>query len=365
MIAHTNTWLENTRRTRNCCAVLASVLMIFSACSSPLVSNTGTYTPAPGETGDPKVDAPDSQSVFPQSSTESELTGSCFGGEHRSARIAFVVDNSGSNNRTPGVIQSPAPGSFYEGTDATRVSPAVPEDTGDGYTFRQLSLFTLIRSLSDLNLTLRSQYEGWPGIEVGIASFPKSFSDLSSLDLVSGQSEALPALMTNLSTTVQTPERAAALWSDLRFTHFPEGMTPYHTALRNGKELLKSTRVLGDSRKDVIVLITDGLPTDQNPEAILALRESMPDTEVHLVSIYKKLTKEEEDASELKKSLEELYNDDAYQWGRDSFATFDEYWAALQGVPDKISTKSYRILSATELHGVLDLIARDILDCDP
>jgi hypothetical protein len=345
--------------------VLTCSAMLVWACSSPLVSNTGTYVPGVSGPDAGSDAAPGSQSVDPQASIEVGVNDSCFGGQNRPARIALVVDNSGSNNSTPGVLQTPGPGEFYEGTDAIRNSPSIAQDSGEGYTFRQLSLYTLISSLSELNGTLLKKYSSWPGIEIGIASFPKSFSDLSGLDLISGQSQALPELMTNLNTTAQTTEILPILWNDLRFTHFPEGMTPYHTALRNGRELLKSTRASDDDRKDVIVLITDGLPTDQNPESILALRESMPDTEVHLVSIYKKLTKEEEDASDLKRSLRQLYEDDDYQWGREYFASFDEYWAALQSVPDAIATQSYRIPSANELHGVLDTIARDILDCSP
>ncbi len=346
---------------------LLSALSIAAllACGDGLMVTKGEYTSGeekdPGPTATEQVETK-KEEFFNPSSTSDQTREGCFGNQSP-ARIAFVVDNSGSNNSTPGELQTPGPGELYTGTDAIRNTPTAERDTGSGYTNRQLALFTLINEMTSQNQSAKSKHADWPGIDVGIASFPLSEADLINTKHISGDSLSLPEKMTNLNTLITNESTLSDLWELLKFTHFPEGMTPYHTALRNGKELLESGNSENDGRKRVIVLITDGLPTDQNPQSIIDLRKSMGDTEVHLVSVYKTLTPEEENASEAKSTLQDLYNNPSFNWGKEHFDDFEAYWSALREVPAKIATRSYSIASSTELYGVLSQIASEILSC--
>jgi hypothetical protein len=271
----------------------------------------------------------------------------CVNG-HRALRVAFLVDNTGSNSCTPGKLQTDA--NNLCGTDP--VKPDSPIPGGGSYTDRQNAVFQTIVTLVAKDQAARAANASFEGSEVGLLSFPSGISvdELSKSKFYTGIAAVFPKKMTNILADVRVDEDfKMRLWELLQFTHNPIGMTPYKTALEGGEQLLIEGRNPADTRQDLAILITDGLPNDVQPSLVKAALANLKNVDLVIFSVYQKGLDMESQNAVAKNALRDLWSG-SFQWGHasgksDDFASFDDYWAGLLKVPNEIANK------VVEVHG--------------
>lgn len=269
----------------------------------------------------------------------------------RPLRIAFIIDNTGSNGASPGQVSKPGQGI---GTDHLKIFAdrtsllTLPEmnlfSKSEQYTNRQVAVYQAIVKLQQAAAAARAKNPNFEGIDVGVAHFPYAPEGLSANDPVdmddlkkavfhNGEQKGLPDAMTDLSKVSASEEWKRRIWKMLAFTHYSRGMTPYVTAFNAAKELLLSPQNMkpNDKRQMIVFLITDGLPTDERPKDIPAARAALgKETNVKIISVYKDDANDELQNAEAKKTLKSAYDD--YQYGAE-YKTFEEYWSVLKSMP--------------------------------
>lgn len=297
----------------------------------------------------------------------------------RPLRIAFIIDNTGSNNAYPEDVQV---GPDYSGTDPVKSLKGklnlLNKDLSfltenDVYTDRQMAVFLGILKLQKVASDARSKNQSYRGIDVGVAHFPYApegqkrgdFNniDLSRFVLHNGSGTGLSDLMTDVSKVEQSDSWKRELWNMLKFTHSSHGMTPYTTAFDAGQKLLISSEAkkAEDDRPGLMVLVTDGLPTDQKPSSIYSSREALgTDTRVVVMSIFQANVNEDEQNKPARDALAKMYAEDG--WGQEEHSNFNSYWSALKEVPKspKIRDDEFAIESKNLLKSMDQLLDRYI-----
>lgn len=278
-------------------------------------------------------------------------------GRHKPLRIAFVIDNSGSNSATPG---EPQAGNVMRGTDPIR-----QDSQHRLYTARQRAVFQTIIHLAQLDQKLQSESPVAVGSQIGLAYFPSSRSAASSgnFTVVSGKGP-LPEVMTETSKVALTPDGMQQVWDMLTFTHDPAGMTPYLSAMEAAKKLLDSNRKAEDTRPDVVMLVTDGLPSDPELEPVRTLRSSFAGARIVLLSMYQPGFSTEEQNAPAKNGLKIAW--DTQNWGTKEFDSFETYWAALLRLPGQLignAENEIRVYGAEQLVKKMDTKLFEVLSC--
>ncbi|MEY4064936.1 MAG: hypothetical protein RIR26_1144 [Pseudomonadota bacterium] len=300
--------------------------------------------------------------------------------EFRPLRVAFIVDNTASNNASPDEVQT---GNDLLGTDPLksfsenkyllRDSDMSHLTNSDAFTDRQVAVYKSILKLQRAADAAKKKDASFAGIDVGVAHFPfappnqpvgykSTTSDLKTPVFHNGAGTGLSDAMTNLANVVQSPDWNSQIWNMLKFTHYTRGMTPYVTAFHAAKELLVSekNKRADDTRLGLMILLTDGLPTERIPSEISKARTELgKDTRVVLMSVYAADENDEKQNASARQSLEALYNDTSFKWGQEEYSSFSAYWNALLQVPrspevrdDYIQIRSNLLLKS--LDGVLD-----------
>jgi len=268
----------------------------------------------------------------------------------RPLRIAFVIDNTGSNNADPSDVQNRKD---TNGTDPVKSLNGQLDllnnadlnflSASDVYTDRQIAVFLAIKKLQKASAEARAKNPAFKGIDVGVAHFPYApaglargaaveESDLAKYVLHNGDANGLPEVMTDVSKVSYSEGWRDQVWNMLKFTHTSRGMTPYKTAFEAAKELLISNVGKGDDRPGLMVLITDGLPSDRIPSQIYSAREELgTDTRVALMSVFQANANEEQQNKPARDALADAYS--RYDWGKEEYQSFDAYWNALREVP--------------------------------
>lgn len=276
-------------------------------------------------------------------SAESPSKTLCTYEDYEPLNLVIVVDNTASNSCTPGVAQDASKGLC--GTDPIQTSGRFSVSP---YTHRQKSLHWLVTSLVEEELQLKKSHADFVGSNVGIISFPKG-ADEESLGYSvthSGAGGVLPNALTNtLSLSLNTTFREK-LWDLLKFTHHPAGLTPYSTALKGALRLFENV-ALDDNRKNAILFISDGLPTDERPSQVRALKRELGRTPIVLVSIYEAGKNSDDQNAYARETLRKLW-DDERQWGHkegdnDGYepGDFEKYWNDLVALPEEISDETF------------------------
>jgi hypothetical protein len=292
----------------------------------------------------------------------------------RPLRIAFVIDNTGSNNADPSDVQNPKNTS---GTDPVKSFSGQFHlldnenlnflDASDVYTDRQVAVFLAIKKLQKASAEARVKNPDFKGIDVGVAHFPFApaglarnapvdESDLAKHVLHNGAATGLPDVMTDVSKIAYSESWRNQIWNMLKFTHTSRGLTPYATAFEAAYKLLVSSEVKkdGDDRPGLMVLITDGLPSDRLPSKIYSARQELgTDTRVAIMSVFQPNANEEQQNKPARDALAKAY--DEYDWGKDEYQTFDAYWNALREVPkspkvrdDELEIESKNLLTSMD-----------------
>ena len=161
------------------------------------------------------------------------------------ANILFMVDNSGSH----GVSDCP---------NNTKIGTKYGAEIFQclSRTAREQSILNAVESIK--NFTDVSDQRSYSSI--AFASFPqKNNNDYIWYDSKSDLSQ---------------------FYDQLNILNKPEGMTPYHQALAQSLKFFKKTKY--KDKSNVLILITDGYPTDQRPREVLALAEKLKDLDVKI-----------------------------------------------------------------------------------
>ncbi|MEN9810711.1 MAG: hypothetical protein RLZZ488_2278 [Pseudomonadota bacterium] len=271
--------------------------------------------------------------------------------DFRPLRVAFVVDNTGSNGAKPGDVQRES--QPLKGSDPLRTfddakyllkgdADFAGLNTENVYTYRQYAVYKAIRKLQTSGLAARKNNPKYEGIDIGIAHFPKAESEVpTELEMSEpvyyfGGNTGLQSKMTDVSQIAESPTFNQQIWDTLKFTHKTNGMTPYVTAFTAAQNMLIAEKKAEDKRQGLMIIVTDGLPTDRVPSAIKAARKALgADTRVVLMSIYgDDNINDEEQNKAPKEQLASLFKNDSFKWGQEEHSSFDSYWNALLAIPN-------------------------------
>ena len=304
-------------------------------------------------------------------------------GDVRPIRVAFIVDNTGSNAASPDDIQK---GPNFVGTDplksfVNRTSLLSDQDLKGFsketvYTDRQVAVYKAILKLQKASAAARLKNASFQGIDVGVAHFPYAPPNLKLEDPVdvddlkkavfhNGADKGLSDAMTDVSKISFSEAWSKQVWNMLGFTHYSRGMTPYVTAFQAANELLVSekNKKAGDTRPGLVILVTDGLPTDPKPSDIIAARSALgKDTRVALLSVYQANEDDEAQNAPAKSALKSIFESDG--WGKEEHQTFDSYWNALRKIPQSNEVRDdYFQVKVTKLQESLDQLLDRYIKC--
>jgi hypothetical protein len=136
------------------------------------------------------------------------------------------------------------------------------------------------------------------------------------------------------STTFETlPENRDLLAETLTFARRPKGATPYSYALQLGQTFLDDP-ALANHDQNILVLVTDGEPTDQSPSQV---RELASQIDARIVTIrinHQKLT-----ADERQQRHREIIAENYGSWATDAYPDVQAYADDLLALPADISTE--------------------------
>lgn len=230
------------------------------------------------------------------------------------ANIAFLIDNSSSNNVTdcPGASKT---GRFQD----------ADVYTCSGETNREKAVLAAFDLLADV-----SARDAGPAAvsNISIVGFPAANNSVQTVQMATnGWVSTRPAT-----------ENRAGLQGALQFTRQPMGATPYGTAIDAAGGLFAG--VSDDARARVAVLVTDGEPTDRDPAAVATKAQALQAAGVEVITVYvtnsqSRVQREIAHQSmltswEQRSSPGHFYNAQRYQ-------SFDEYLAEVFGRNGRVS----------------------------
>lgn len=300
--------------------------------------------------------------------------------DFRPLRVAFIVDNTGSNNAKPTEVQREP---NYVGSDPVKTfddakyllknDKSLSEiDTGNIYTYRQNAVYKSIKKLQAAGIAARKSNPKYEGIDVGLAHFPKATSaapleeEMKDPVFYFGSNTGLPTKMTDVSQIAESATFNKQIWDTLKFTHSTNGMTPYVTAFSAAQDLLIAEKKADDKRQGLMIIVTDGLPTDRAPSAIKAARKALgSQTRVVLMSIYGSDSIDDETQNKAAKtSLEELFKSESFKWGQEEHSSFKSYWDALLAIPNSNEVRDDFIkVNSSKLNESIDGVLDRYLNC--
>jgi hypothetical protein len=310
----------------------------------PAVVTTGSVVPT-----DPKVSPP------------TEPTKECFG-EHRALRIAFLVDNSAS--MSPSKNLSPGAKGYTSGTDPA-LAALSSRMKQERMTKRQDAIYKIVSDTLEKDAAAKAGNSIFVGSEIGMSYFPKnSFEDVA---VRVSERPPLNLRMNNLLNVSNKIEFLNQFWNTLDFTHVGDGRTPYLAALREAKELLKNGKSSSDTRRDMLVFLTDGLPSDESPSLVKAAKTELVDTDVVYLRLFDSAIANDD---AFKVSIREAFLDENVKWGRkqdnvDKYTVqdFERYWSDLLAIPEAISSYKVAVSNTEQIKSTLGQIVNSYQKC--
>ncbi len=339
--------------------ILSSILVLglLSACSEATFSGnapkkavrsaepTATPTPEPTvtnptETSQPTT--PETTDVVTTAPVVPATNGECAVSEKKvGAQIAFIIDNSNSNSSTD--CQSATVRGEYNGTKLYRCGVSTNRESAVLAAFDTLATFGS---------------EGLSKSSIALASFPKAG------DMFGGWTN-----QSNGWISVEAGQRKAAEGS-LAFTREPFGMTPYGDAVSAMSELF--TSAAQDERTKVAILVTDGEPTDRDPNGVRAKAEELRAKGIKVVVITYNETANTRLASH-QAMMAEIDNKWVQggqgHWYTSAYADFSSYIKALVGQTGLMQSlvgdgKIIEAQNSSELkNAILSVVRSEALGC--
>jgi len=280
--------------------------------NNPPASGPDTTPTTPPTTTPPTTTPPPAIVTTPPSQTPSGPV--CAPGHHGlGARLAFLIDNSGSNSTTD------CPSRTAQSTTNGQTTYVC-----GGQTNREsavLSAFDILAKFAADNSA-----DALGASQLHISSFP------SSTDPYAGYVD-------QTASWVQISGASRGTIADLmKFTRAPAGATPYGAAMTAATNAFKNAP--SDGRRNVAILVSDGQPTDRNPAAVLAQANALKQQGVTVIVLDYNGAPETSVADDTKQmqAFEASYSVDprtgkpnGNHWYTSNYASFGDYIAALLG----------------------------------
>ncbi|MCA2959810.1 MAG: VWA domain-containing protein [Silvanigrellales bacterium] len=369
-------------RSKSSLVAFWSVVVVAGACtktsfqgnkktSNPAPVAEGTPIPKPGETSPGELDGL-------KKPRPSNPVVECAG-KYRGVRMAIVIDTSHSMGAATCGAQASAQVQtqtqtqqgtlLLEGSDPAREGTSIRGKT-ECFTDRQNAAWRIITRTAERDREGENANKTFMGSAVGVAHFPaglegaasETYAKISGTDPLKGQ-------MTSLTGVTFDDAFKGGVWTLLERTHGVTGITPYRAALAAGRDLLKTGRDPNDPRRDVLFVVTDGLPTDQRPSEVLKLRQEIADVDVIYLYMFDPTVDEASRQAKAKESLRAAFTDKS--WGRvvgntDGYAAteFERYWNDLVAIPGKIATTRIDVTKPSELVPKIDAVLSAVQACE-
>ena len=361
----------------------ATLVAIQTACSNDFEgAGVGPAAPQPATQVSPKEADTNGETSKPTTPTPPAEVCSL---ENKAARIYFVVDNSNSHGY---VVEGEA---LRRGTDPARKAVSV-RGQEEWRTYRQEALYTISKRAIELDRKAKENKPDFLGTEIGLAYFPKyrgsgnpsvdpgTLEDLAQYVHISGEngvgenvfSKRMMPLSDISGDLSSRGELSDELWSAFNFTHSPGGSTPYATGLRAAVENFVPGLEQDDPRQQLVILLTDGLPTDETPSAVRALRQQLGEsTKFLMIAVYDPNEDPAITNSPLYKNLQKAFlgpqswgtkpsNPDKYPKTVEGFA---RYWADLLAIPEAIADTVVRVAKASDLTSTIEGVLTSNTTC--
>lgn len=315
------------------------------------------------------------QTVVSPEERENPANPPLCGGTHKAARIYFVVDNSNSH--------------FYlsedglpQGTDPAINAPSIRGRT-EVHTFRQEALYRAVKRTIELDQQAKKLNPDFPGTLFGASYFPlhtgtgqpsdhSTREELAQYVKVTGNGGFFPTHLTDLSSLSVDESNDDELWNTFNFTNKAGGNTPYATGLRAIKENFLPALEEGGDRENIVIFMTDGLPTDPSPSEVRRLRQEIGEgVRLFYISFYSSEDSELRNSG-LYQKLREAFLSDSIRWGSEpgnpegyvqTEQSFERYWQDLLALPQQIADETIQLESALELDGEIDRILSAVQRC--
>jgi len=358
------------------CSLLACVALGAAGCTKtsfggkkktsqgePIADPSAT----PGKKGDPSPNEKDGLGKIKPTNPIVECSGN-----YRGVRMAIVIDTSHSMGPSvcasqQGQTPQQQAAQELEGSDPARIGTSI-RGKSDCFTDRQNAAWHIVTRTTERDIAGEKANKTFMGSSVGIAHFPAGTSQALSETYakISGE-PPLKAHMTSLTGVTYDYSFKETLWASLARTHTLTGITPYQAALAAGRDLLKTGRDPNDPRRDVLFVVTDGLPTDQRPSQVVTLRSEIKDVDVVYLYMFDPNVDE---AARQKKAKETLQTEFNKGWARQSGNTdgygpgdFEKYWADLIALPAKIATTRIDVTKPSDLVPKIDAVLDAVQSC--
>jgi hypothetical protein len=258
------------------------------------------------------------------------------GSERIGANVAFIIDNSGSHGA------SDCPGATEVKADNGQISYKCNAETN-----REKAVNFAVQMLKTAG-----QAGGKASSHVSTAIFPQK--DKVSSGFVIGKSG-----------WIDSTNSTSGIKDDLKLLRSPAGLTPYGEGLEAAKVLFSSTP--DTSKKKVVIFVTDGYPTDQDPYISLQ-KASASGAKIITVMVS---SGDKGTLIDTHKQKLRSYGDNTNPWHASAYGSYDEYFTDLlgdsssQGLLEKMSDQVVNVSKTSELKNVFEsLIEEKALSCE-
>jgi hypothetical protein len=328
--------------------LLLSLLFVTSACQEAQFSagagKANKRTPTTPEEKTPETETPETETPTTEDPEVCPDTHVPVG-----AHLAFLIDNSNSNAATD--CENPKQVDTFKNTGVYECS---------GETNREKA----VKSAYDLMKAIADKAGNADAVsEVSIVSFPtrKDYQNGWQPDS-DGWIEA-------------SGDNKTKVADAMLFSRTPFGLTPYGAAFTAGEELFAG---INDAKAKVAVLVTDGEPTDKDPEAVAAKAKALRDSGVEVITVF---VNSGETRTERKSKHTAMMTDinkgsnkaGEGNWFSDAYADLATYMESLLGGGDKKSLAERvadgQVVEVANSQGLTDVFNKIVktkaIKCEP
>jgi hypothetical protein len=230
------------------------------------------------------------------------------------AHIAFLIDNSNSNSATD--CPSRRQIGNEQGVDLFECQ---------AQTNREIAVLSAYEELA--KVAERRNSNNLSSSNVAIASFPAKNSTTDWRIHSNGWMTAKSSDLNNVS-------------SVMSFARQPFGITPYGAAMEAGRNLFNNVR--NDGRAKVAVLVTDGEPTDRDPNSVASLGQALQSSGVKVITVFltqgERRSEREAQHVSMLENFEAVYQRANQHWFDSRvFSSFNDYINNLLGRNGQLS----------------------------
>lgn len=227
--------------------------------------------------------------------------------------VAFILDNSHSTGSTD------CPSREKIGTFANDPK-GVNNYKCNGETNREKAVIQAVTALKEIGDSAQVQSE-LAHSQIGVGYFPTKDNYISGSRVTTTQwlrSEGNPKEINQYMT----------------FAREPYGMTPYGSGLSAAEQMFDNT-VLSDKRNELVVFITDGEPTDQNPQQSAEVAKRLQDKGINIATVFVNAGAERK--NRVAEHLNLLKGSNGAWYDRFAYSNFDAYAIDLMGNTNELS----------------------------